>query len=84
MTQALKTDPIYFKLVVSGEKTFEVRKDDRNYKEGQDLILQEYDQLTKTYTGNEWHGKITMIMRDDAFCKKGFCIMSIKPKENDY
>jgi hypothetical protein len=84
MTHALKTTQPYFKYVQDGIKNFEVRKDDRLYGEGDDIILQEWNAENKSYTGEEWHGKITMILRDETFCKKGYCIMSIKPKENDY
>ena len=81
MTQALKSEPEYFKQIIAGEKTFEVRRNDRNYQVGQDIILQEYDPTNKAYTGAEWHGKITHILDNERFCKKGFCILSIKPNQ---
>lgn len=84
MLHALKCIQPYFKYVQDGEKKFEVRKDDRPFKEHDQIVLQEWDEENKKYTGAEWHGEITMILRDADYCKKGFCIMSIKPKENDY
>lgn len=39
----LKIKPCYFKDVVSGVKTFEVRFNDRNFKMGDILVLEEFD-----------------------------------------
>ena len=43
MIHELKTLPKYFKAVVKGDKTFEVRKDDRDFQVGDKLILMKYD-----------------------------------------
>ena len=80
MLHALKTTPNYFKDIVSGEKTFEVRAADRPFTKGDAIVLQEYLQETKTYTGEEWEGTITYILSDPAYVKKGFCVLGIKPK----
>lgn len=84
MTQALKTHPEYFKAIESGEKTFDIRKDDRGYKVGQTLLLQEFDPEKQQYTGKELNYIITYILRDvpKFGLKPGFCILSIKEKEN--
>ena len=39
MEHILKIWPEYFILIASGEKNFELRKNDRNYKAGDTLIL---------------------------------------------
>lgn len=39
----LKTWPNFFELIESGVKTFELRKNDRNYRAGDILFLQEWD-----------------------------------------
>lgn len=80
MLHALKTETEYFKLVIEGAKTFDVRKFDRPFQEGDDIVLQEYYPNDKAYTGEEWFGEITHVMTEDRFCKKGYCILSIKPK----
>lgn len=46
-THNLKTWPEFFKRVLSGEKTFEYRKNDRNFQPGDNLILEEYDPFLK-------------------------------------
>lgn len=51
-THELKTWPIPFWDVVSGAKTFEVRKNDRDFKVGDYLVLKEYDPDTQKYTGD--------------------------------
>lgn len=80
MTHALKTSPTYFQAVVKGEKTFEVRKSDRNFKEGDDLLLQEYDEVTGKFSGEEWKGKITFMLSDmTGYVKKGYVTFSIIP-----
>ena len=43
MTHHLKILPCYFREVASGNKTFELRKNDRDFKSGDSLILQEYN-----------------------------------------
>lgn len=81
-THALKTLPGFFSDIVKGTKTFEVRKNDRNFKMGDKLLLQEF-LPDKGYTGEEWEGEITYLLNHPDYCKKGFVIMGIKEKEND-
>lgn len=84
MLHALKTEIGYFDEVNEGHKTCEVRKADRPFEPGDAILLQEWNPMTKTYTGREWHGSITHILGNERFCKNGFVILSIKPKENEY
>lgn len=39
----LKTWPIYFDAVKRGEKTFEVRRDDRGFQKGDIVVLKRFD-----------------------------------------
>lgn len=41
----------FFEAVKDGRKKFEIRKNDRNYQEGDILILKEYDPLTQLFSG---------------------------------
>ena len=52
MEHKLKTWPEFFKHIWSGEKTFELRKDDRGFRAGDTLRLQEWS-FRHGYTGRE-------------------------------
>lgn len=81
----LKTWPLFFQAIVSGEKTFEVRKNDRDFKVGDCLKLLEYDPVAGQYTGREYPVLVTSFLNDPAFgVKDGFCIMSIKPADGPW
>jgi hypothetical protein len=78
MTHALKTWPEYFKEIVDGNKTFEIRKFDRPFNVGDKLLLQEYVP-EKGYTGKEAEYAIGYILDNPFFgVKKGYCILSLK------
>jgi hypothetical protein len=82
----LKSWPQFFKLILSGEKTHELRRsDDRNFHVGDLLLLQEFDPKTNHYTGRELKVKITYITSAKHPCALSqtalhpdFCILSIK------
>lgn len=80
MTHALKCWPEYFKSLDSGEKTFELRKDDRPFELGDKLILQEYNTATEKYSGKEAVFTISYILRDKPKfgLKPGYCILGLK------
>jgi len=42
-THTLKTLPVYFDAVERGDKTFELRNNDRDFQTGDTLILEEFD-----------------------------------------
>ena len=47
----LKTWPKYFAAVRSGQKRFEIRRNDRDFKVGDILVLREFDPEDDAYTG---------------------------------
>lgn len=49
-THHLKTHPKYFDAVARGEKTFEVRKNDRDFQPGDVVVLQRWDPDTRDYS----------------------------------
>ena len=79
MIHELKIAPKYFKDVLSGKKTFEIRKNDRPFSTGDLLALNEYDPETKAYTGASCVVYVDYILDDEEYCKSGYIIMSIKP-----
>lgn len=76
MEHYLKELPEYYKAVVSGDKTFEVRKNDRYYKVGDFLILQEF--ADEKYTGYSCRCSVTYILNNAEYCKDGYVILGIK------
>ena len=82
MIHELKTWPEYFQLIESGEKSFELRKNDRDFKVGDHVLLKEYQKDSKQYTGRILNRRITFVMKgikaEELGLKKGYCIMSIE------
>ena len=80
MTHELKILPKYFQEVLDGNKTFELRKDDRDYKTGDQLRLLEYSHYLDEYSGRECNRTITYILRncEEYGLKDGFVILGIE------
>lgn len=81
----LKTDILFYGAVACGNKTFEIRKDDRNFQVGDILHLQEYRPLEGKYTGNSLKMVITYILSYAPYygLKPGYVIMGIKPYKEE-
>lgn len=61
VTHDLKIWPEHFAAVVSGRKAFEVRKDDRGYREGDTLHLMEWEPDNERFTGAETWMAVTVV-----------------------
>lgn len=70
----LKILPEYFEAVVSGDKCFEIRKNDRRYEVGDILRRNEYED--GKYTGNFHVAEITYIT--DYAQQDGYVVLGIK------
>lgn len=78
MNHELKTWPECYQAMANKIKTFEVRKNDRDFKVGDYLILEEWDPETKKYTGNRMDASIDYILGGGEFgIKKDYVVMSI-------
>ena len=75
MIHTLKTWPEYYLYVASGEKTFEIRKNDRDYKHWDILILREFDPKTNKYSGRWVVRRVTYIT--DFGMQPGYICMAI-------
>ena len=75
----LKIRPEYFNAIEKGDKTFEVRYNDRNYQPHDILVLQEHD--GENYTGREITVEVTYLLDNPGYCKEGYVVMSIKKFE---
>lgn len=78
-THELKTWTEYFEALISGKKTFEVRKNDRNFQEGDLLILKDWNKLTDKYSGRQTAFTISYILEGGQFgIEDGFCVLGLK------
>ncbi|OGY42198.1 MAG: hypothetical protein A2Y67_01595 [Candidatus Buchananbacteria bacterium RBG_13_39_9] len=78
--------PEYFDLVASGKKKFELRVNDFEIKEGDTLILEEWDPKIKQYTGRQIEKKAGYILnfklddfgQEDIIKKHGLIVISLE------
>ena len=74
-THHLKITSNHFIDVIVGEKTAEVRKNDRDFKNGDYLILKEYDK--GIYSGSECVVMVTHTLHGGQYgIEKGFVVLS--------
>ena len=78
MTHKLKTLREHFVLVLSGVKKFEVLLNDRDYKVGDTLLLQEWDPKANEYTGRNLSRIVTYILEGGIGIHEGFVVLGIK------
>ena len=77
MVHQLKTWPEYYKEVVNGNKTFEVRKNDRDFKVGDYLALKEFDP-DNGFTKEMCIVRVTYILDKQPFVPEGYVVMGFK------
>lgn len=87
MTHELKTDAEVFDAVARGEKTFEIRFDDRGFKVGDELLLRKtqhtgYEMRRLKYplifTGDEERRTVSHILRGPIYgLQDGWVILSL-------
>ncbi len=73
----LKTVNPFFRDIVDGLKQFEIRKNDRDYKQGDTVTLYEYNPINKCATSRWVNVKITYVLYHHDFpdgIKEGYCI----------
>lgn len=72
----IKLAKMYYEDVKSGKKSFELRKNDREYKQGDILRMLEYAE--GEWTGREMVAEVTYLLKDYAGLEEGYCIMALK------
>lgn len=81
MVHELKTLPKYFNAVLVTSKTFEVRKDDRDFQVDDIVLLRKWN-LEEGYTGDVCKKRITYILGrnedEKQFVPAGYVILGIK------
>lgn len=77
----LKIYPKYFDAVLDGSKLFEIRKNDRGFQVGDNIVLREWDNIK--YSGRTIYAEITYIL-DDKFVGLADGYVALGIKVNDY
>lgn len=62
----LKCWPELFAAVADGSKTFDLRKDDRGFREGDTVLLREYDPKMDQYSGRYVTARVGYVLRDSC------------------
>lgn len=73
----LKTLTNFYQDVECGVKKFEVRFNDRNFKVGDIIYLEEFVPPS-TYTGRKLRREVTYILDNPEYCKQGYVILGLK------
>lgn len=74
---------VYFAALLSGIRTFDIRRNDRNYQAGDLLVSLEFDPWTRRYSGEMVAHRITYVLAlegdfFDGVFPIGFVVMSLK------
>lgn len=72
----IKLASLFYDDVASGRKTFELRKNDRGYKVGHWLSMNEY--TGGEYTGRTIEAEIVYMLEDYTGLEDGYCILGIR------
>lgn len=84
-THTLRSWPQFFEPIVTGNRTHELRRNDRDFKVGDTLELHEFEPSTATYTGRTCRVSITSMTSAEEPCavsaealNPAFCILSVR------
>ena len=79
MIHELKTWPRFFNAVLNGSKPFEVRRNDRDFKTGDELHLYEWDKDWENYTGRRIKATVSFVL-DETFpgLAQGFVVLGLQ------
>ena len=78
---AIKCWPEYFNQTLYGTKTFEVRKNDRDYRSGDSVSLHEFCPFSQKYTGRVLKGTVGYVYYQADGLAHGFCVFAIHVPE---
>lgn len=73
----LKTLPGFFRGVVAGYKRFELRKNDRDFQAGDEVLLREW--TVTGYTGRTYHVRIVYVLEGHESLAPGYAALGIEP-----
>jgi len=72
----VKIKPKWFQDVIDNKKSFELRFNDRDYKEGDELYLREWDDC---YTTRKATFRIKYILENVDGLETGYCLLGLEP-----
>lgn len=79
MRHDLKTWPRAFSAVLNGNKKYEIRVNDRNFQEGDELYLREWSPDTQRYSGRHILAVISYMTRGGEWgLPADLCVMSLR------
>ncbi len=78
MKHCLRIEKPYFESVLCGEKTFEIRLNDRGFQKGDEVVLMEVDQFG-VFSGREETRRIGYVTNVDQ--KENYVVFSLLPTE---
>lgn len=85
----LKTIDIYWDAILDGTKTFEVRKNDRAFQTGDELILERWERdkfgvLHMTVPRRRICAKISYLLQGGQFgIEPAYCVLGLKSQEGN-
>jgi hypothetical protein len=79
----LKTWPTFFDAVARGDKTFELRKNDRCFEVGDEVILEEWDPDAGVYTGRKARRRVTYALEDFPLLVPGACVLGLQAIDDE-
>lgn len=82
--------PDFFQMIIEGKKRFDVRLADFDVKEGDEVVFDEFDPKTNSYTGRTVEVIVTLLTKpselpywsDDEKTNTGFQVFQFEPKKN--
>lgn len=79
-THELKILPRWFEDVLTGKKNFEIRRNDRDFKVGDYLLLKEYEPAIAKFSGREILKRIQYIYEGDGTygLSEEFCVLGLE------
>lgn len=78
MEHDLKCWPEHYAAIERGDKTLELRLNDRNYQVGDTLHLRRYEPLISDYTGASLRVLVTHVLSGGIWLSPGYVAMSIR------
>ncbi len=82
---SLKIYPVFYDAVANGAKTFEIRKNDRDYQVGDTLCMREFtgrgSDGVDNYTGRVVYAKVTYVLTSEDFPRAivdGYAVLGIE------